>query len=112
MTEHPLRICLRLDNGDTIRGRVGDSKRTAQLVRIKQQIDAGELSAEAQKRRLDDIAQIYQRLNERHQPQKCLIEGSNVRFELWRLCTALVLACALVRCIVSHHLPGMRACYM
>ena len=41
MTGRSLKISLRLDNGDTIRGCIGDAKRSAQLVGIKQQIEAG-----------------------------------------------------------------------
>jgi hypothetical protein len=80
MTEQVIRICLRLDNGDTIRGSVGDAKRTARLVGIRQQIEAGELSTDAQKKRLDDIAQIYQRL---HEP----VNAQKRRFDTLQVCS-------------------------
>lgn len=79
MTEQPVKICLRLDNGDTICGSVGDAVRSARLVGIRQQIEAGELSAEAQRKRLDDIALIYQRLHEPVHAHKRRLEGMQVR---------------------------------
>ena len=70
-SDRPVKVALRLDNGDTIRGSVGSSDGcSAQLVRIRQQIDAGELTPEAQKERLDGIARIYQRLNGGQEAQR------------------------------------------
>ena len=79
MTEQSVKVCLRLDNGDTICGSVGNAVRSARLVGIRQQIEAGELSAEAQRKRLDDIALIYQRLHEPAHAQKRRLEGMQVR---------------------------------
>jgi hypothetical protein len=86
MSQRPVKICLRLDNGDTIRGSVGDA--SAQLVRFAEA--ASQLSAEAQEKRLDDIAFIYQQLQE---PSECItrpIVGTNVR-----LCAELGARCRL-----------------
>jgi hypothetical protein len=62
-TKRPLQISLKLDNGDCVRGKVGDPGRSAKLVRVTQQIDIGELSLEDQTRRLEQITSIYQRLH-------------------------------------------------